>query len=387
MRFWSSIVSLLMVATLFVACEGGDNGLSNQSGHEGSRVDSNDTSLPCVVTDVEYVYPGKEWEHTTFEECGFEDCSATIKSVYGAHTSLCIVVGGKIMYESGDDASLYYLASSRKSLLSMLYGIGVDRGIVDLNLTIGELIEQGIIKEDIDEGDIKGLLDIEKTATIEHCIMSRSGVYHQASNSGSTLDTPSKVPARGSKEPGSYYLYSNWDFNVAGAILDGIMGESVFDMFERELAQPLQFEAWDRTKHSYGGDTSKSIYKCYHFKLVVRDMARLGYLMLRKGKWAYDDQIISEEWVAKSTSILSTREETGNDYFGYGYMWWVLDDEEEPEALQGTYSASGAGGQFIMVVPGLDMVIAVKRDDTVTGSWSLNKTYNLAKLLCNRRLQ
>ena len=386
MKFRLSLILLFMVV-LFVACESGDGGLYGNLGEGDSRGEAGKTEETTTTPDEEYVYPGKYWEYTTFEECGFEDCSATIKSVYGAHTSLCIVVGGKIMYESGDDASLYYLASSRKSLLSMLYGIGVDRGIVDLNLTIGELIEQGIIKEDIDEGDIKGLLDIEKTATIEHCIMSRSGVYHQASNSGSTLDTPSKVPARGSKEPGSYYLYSNWDFNVAGAILDGIMGESVFDMFERELAQPLQFEAWDRTKHSYGGDTSKSIYKCYHFKLVVRDMARLGYLMLRKGKWAYDDQIISEEWVAKSTSILSTREETGNDYFGYGYMWWVLDDEEEPEALQGTYSASGAGGQFIMVVPGLDMVIAVKRDDTVTGSWSLNKTYNLAKLLCNRRLQ
>ena len=116
-------------------------------------------------------------------------------------------------------------------------------------------------------------------------------------------------------------------------------------------------------------------------------MARLGYLMLRKGKWACDEQIISEKWVEKSTSVISTREETGNEYFGYGYMWWVLDDEEEPEALQGTYSASGAGGQFIMVVPGLDMVIAVKRDDSATGSWSIKKTYNLAKLLCNRRLQ
>lgn len=381
------LLMILAVAALFVACDkcgeyGSLNGGIGESGNPNGG-----TTQPSVSTDAEHVYPGKTWEYTSFEECGFQDCSETIQSVYGNATAVCIVVGGKIMYEYGSPTSVYYLASSRKSLLSMLYGIGVDRGIIDLNLTIGELIDQGIIKEDIDEGDIKGLLDIEKTATIEHCIMSRSGVYHQASNSGSTLDYPSKVPARGSVEPGTRYMYSNWDFNVAGAIFDGIMGESIYDTFERELAQPLQFEAWDRTIHAYGGDTSKSIYKCYHFKIIARDMARLGYLMLRKGKWACDEQIISEKWVEKSTSVISTREETGNEYFGYGYMWWVLDDEEEPEALQGTYSASGAGGQFIMVVPGLDMVIAVKRDDSATGSWSIKKTYNLAKLLCNRRLQ
>lgn len=383
MRFWSSVVSLLLVAISFVACEG--NGSSNSG-----QGDSVDTSLPGYsdeVVEVNYVYPGRSWKTTTFEECGYQDCSEDIQKIYGNATSLCIVVGGKIMYEYGSKTSTYYLASSRKSLLSMLYGIAVDRGIVDLSLTIGDLIKQGIIKEDIDEGDIKGLLDIEKTATIEDCISARSCVFHQASNSGSTLDNPDKVPARGSKTPGSYYMYSNWDFNVSGAILDGIMGESIYDMFERELAQPLQFEAWDRSIHKYSGNMSKSIYPAYHFKLVVRDMARLGYLMLRKGMWAGDDQLISEEWVEKSTSVISTREETGNDYFGYGYMWWVLDDEEEPEALQGTYSASGAGGQFIMVVPGLDMVIAVKRDDTATGSWSLIKTYNLAKLLSKRRLE
>lgn len=378
---------LLLAAMLFVACESDYNGMYGNLGQDDSRGDTSETGPTTDTPNTEYIYPGKYWEYTTFEECGYKDCSNEIQNVYSNATAVCIVVGGKIMYEYGDMESIYYLASSRKSLLSMLYGIGVDRGIVDLSLTIGELIEQGIIEEDIDEGDIKGLLDIEKTATIEHCISARSGVFHQASNSGSTLDNPDKVPARGSKTPGSYYMYSNWDFNVSGAILDGIMGESIYDTFERELAQPLQFEAWDRTIHAYGGNTSKSIYKCYHFKIIARDMARLGYLMLRKGKWAYDDQIISEEWVEKSTSVISTREETGNGYFGYGYMWWVLDDEEEPEALQGTYSASGAGGQFIMVVPGLDMVIAVKRDDTATGSWSIKKTYNLAKLLCNRRLQ
>lgn len=382
---------LLLAAMLFVACESGDNGSYGNLGGDDSRGEAGNTENP-TTPDVEYIYPGKQWDYATFEECGYKDCSEEIVSYlksYSDVTSLCVVVGGKMMYEYGDMESTYYLASARKSICSMLYGIAVDRGIIDLSTTIGELIEQGIIDEDLDEGDIKGLLDIEKRATIEHCISARSGVYHQASNTGSTLDDPSKVPARGSVEPGTRYMYSNWDFNVAGAILDGYMGEKMYDMFEREIAQPLQFENWDRTIHSYGGDTSKSIYPAYHFKLTARDMARIGYLMLRKGKWAHGEQIISEEWIAKSTSVISTRQETGNTRFGYGYMWWVFNNNSSqyPAELQDIYAANGSGGQFIVVAPQIDMVLVIKRNkDVLADSWNLSRPYYLLEKIYKNRL-
>ena len=400
----------LAAVLLLVACEGGNGGEGGKGNSNGdgpkeelpdnpNNPDNPDNpnsdsqggaTLPGVTTEVDYVYPGKTWEKTTFEECGYSDCGDQIEEFVktnGDVTSLFIAVKGKELYKYGSMTTTYYIASSRKSLCSMLYGIAVDRGIIDLNTTIGTLIELGIIREDIDEGDIKGLLDIEKTATIEHCISARSGVFHQASNSGSTLDNPENVPPRGSKTPGTYYMYSNWDFNVSGAILDGYMGESIYDMFEREIAIPLQFEAWNRSKHSYSGDTKKSIYPAYHFKITAPDMARVGYLMLRKGRWANNNQIISEAWVEKSTSIISTRQETGNSYFGYGYMWWVLDRKDEPEDFQGTYTAIGAGGQYIMVIPKLDMVLAIKRNqDELTTSFGSADTYNIAKLIYKNRL-
>ena len=58
--------------------------------------------------------------------------------------------------------------------------------------------------------DVEGLLDIEKRAKIDHLATSRSGVFHVASNGG--YDEKNILP-RGSKEPGSYYVYNNWDFN------------------------------------------------------------------------------------------------------------------------------------------------------------------------------
>jgi len=73
-------------------------------------------------------------------------------------------------------------------------------------------------------------------------------------------------------------------------------------------------------------------------------MARLGYLFLKKGRWA-GKQIVSRRWVKEATrSHIDTRDEAG-----YGYQWWVREDPFRFEAL-------GRGGQRITVLPQLDMV-------------------------------
>ncbi|MFC2158657.1 hypothetical protein ACFLT9_12545 [Acidobacteriota bacterium] len=98
-------------------------------------------------------------------------------------TGLLVVVGGKVLFEYGDLEQLSYLASVRKSILSILYGKYVGDGTIRLNMTLEEL---GI-------DDIQGLLPIEKKATIDHLITARSGIYHPASNAG---DSTASAPAR-----------------------------------------------------------------------------------------------------------------------------------------------------------------------------------------------
>jgi CubicO group peptidase (beta-lactamase class C family) len=53
--------------------------------------------------------------------------------------------------------------------------------------------------------------------------------------------------------------------------------------------------------------------------------------------------------------------------WGYGYMWWVWDADQSGDAMAGAYSARGLGGQFITVIPGLDLVIAHKTNIRVNG--------------------
>jgi CubicO group peptidase (beta-lactamase class C family) len=98
--------------------------------------------------------------------------------------------------------------------------------------------------------------------------------------------------------------------------------------------------------------------------LSTRDMARLGYLMLRGGNWA-GNQLIPRDWVKKITSPVTRLEEMNPAPFrkgrlGYGYLWWIFDGPEAVGPYEGAFTGSGAGGQFITVLPKLDLVVAHK---------------------------
>ena len=304
------------------------------------------------------VFPGEEWVEIQDEEVepmGW-DYDALVKAWRYTRdstnaTGLFVVIGGKLMMDFGDVEELSYLASCRKSILAMLYGNYVENGKIDLNETLEEL---GV-------DDHQGLLPHEKKATIRDLISARSGIYHPASNGG---DNQADAPKRGSQQPGEYYLYNNWDFNAAGAIFESQSGVDIFDALQKDLAGPLQFQDFKREEQKKLGDLERSKFPAYHMWLSTRDMARLGLLMLHKGKWK-DKQVVPARWVEESVSVVTPSGEMNpgslrNGEFGYGYMWWVWDGEDVPEALQGAYSARGAYGQYITVIPKLDLVVALK---------------------------
>lgn len=317
-------------------------------------------SLFAFTLSAQTIYPknGEDWQRAKPSKYGFDDKAIKDLRRYiidsMATTGMMIIVGGESIFQYGNIERLSYIASCRKSVLSMLYGKYVKNGTIKLNATLEEV---GIT-------DHGGLLPIEKRAKVLHLIQARSGIYHQASNPGSALDNPARVPERGSKKPGSYFLYNNWDFNAAGTVFEKMTGKSIFVALEEDLALPLGFQDWDISKQRYGGNKSKSIHPAYHMHLSTRDMARIGYLMLRKGKWE-DKQIISKDWHKKMISVSTPAEEVNpngrrKSKFGYGYMWWLYQTDEP--ALKGAYAAHGAMGQYITVIPELDMVIAHKTD-------------------------
>lgn len=301
------------------------------------------------------VYPLAEWGTVSSPQAaGYSPAGLALVDSYidGLNThSVQVVVGGETLYQRGDLSAVSYVASVRKSILAMMYGKYVGNGTIDLDWTLEEL---GI-------DDIGGLLPLEKQARIEDLISARSGVYHPASNGG---DSTADAPPRGSQQPGSYYLYNNWDFNAAGGIFEMLTGRDIFQELDETLAVPLGFQDFDLASHEKSGDAERSQFLAYHMNFSTRDLARIGYLMLRGGKWR-DEQLIDPEWVRRMVTPVTQAPEMNpdslrNSGFDYGYMWWVLDDDTMPPVYKGAYAGRGHFGQYIMVIPALDMVVSHK---------------------------
>ena len=276
-------------------------------------------------------------------------------------SAMMVIAGGRVVYEYGDLQKISYLASCRKSVLAMLYGNYVASGKISLNKTLREM----------DFKDVGGLLPKELDATVEDLITARSGVYHPASNAGDATDS---APPRGSQKHGTYQLYNNWDFNAAGAVFEKLTGRDIFDALDTDLAKPIGMQDFDRSLHKKGGDLKRSVYPDYHMHFSTRDMARIGYVMLREGNWD-GRQLVPREWARRIVSLVSPvyelnppswREYAQGSLWGYGYMWWVWDDHRREGPFAGAYTARGAIGQYITVLPALDVVVAHKTVPSAT---------------------
>lgn len=300
------------------------------------------------------IFPGAAWARVApdsagFSTAGLDSVRTYLKTI--SSTGVMVVASGRVVFEYGNTEELSYLASARKSVLSMLFGNYVADGKVRLTKSLEQL---GI-------DDLGGLTDREQEATIEDLLGARSGVYHAASNPGDNL---AAAPPRGSQKHGTYFLYSNWDFNALGTIFEQETGRNIYDALETNLARPLGFQDWDRAVHQRSGDTTRSIHKAYHMNLSTRDMARLGYLMLRGGAWQ-GRQIVPGDWVRRSTTPVTRWSEMNpaslrGGQFGYGFLWWLFDGPTATGAYAGGYSAMGAVGQYITVLPALDLVVVHK---------------------------
>ena len=119
--------------------------------------------------------------------------------------------------------------------------------------------------------------------------------------------------------------------------------------------------------------------------MTARDMARFGLLFLREGNWR-GRQLIPRDWVRASTTSYSDARNNG----GYGYMWWVATNGKLLHSVQlpeGTYTARGAGGHYILVVPRYDLVIVHRVNTDVRGRAVTHKQFSeLVRLILDARI-
>lgn len=264
------------------------------------------------------------------------DRAAAYAQEIGA-SSVIVIQDGELVFEIGDTSRKISAHSVRKSIVGALYGIAVERGLIDISRTLGEL---GF--DDVGPP----LTATEKTARIEDLLTARSGIYHPS------VRSEGGYPAPGSHAPGEAFFYNNWSFNALGGIFESLVGMSLGEAFDEWIAKPtgmLDFDV-DDVRYEAGG---ASVFPAYRFWLSGRDMARFGQLYLDAGRWG-DREIIRADWVL--TTFTKHTDNPGGA--SYGYLWWIMPD--------GSYLATGTGGQKIRLFPETRTMI-VTRVDTGDG--------------------
>ncbi|UCF05837.1 MAG: serine hydrolase [bacterium] len=281
-------------------------------------------------------------------------------------TACMIVHDGAVVAAWGDIERRFMCHSVRKSLLSALYGIYVDAGVIDTKKTLEEM---GI-------DDSTPLTNQEKQARIVDLLKSASGVYLPAASE----PLNARKPPRGSHEPGDRMYYNNWDFNALGTIFETETKTDLFREFERRIAEPIQMQDFRRRDGHYSYQMERSTHPAYIFRMSARDLARFGLLYLNKGVWI-DLRIISESWVKQSTS----KQIDANRAMGYGYLWWVY--KKKPYSKKKMYSALGVGEQALEIVPSEKLVIVLRTDTFAHKNVSRSERLDLIRLILEAKCE
>lgn len=182
---------------------------------------------------------------------------------------------------------------------------------------------------------------------------------------GQDSDPTGRIPANDSNwvkaflatpvanDPGTIFLYNSMATYMLSAIVQKVTGEKVIDYLTPRLFEPLGIKGIDWEVDPQGINTGG-----WGLRLRTEDMARFGQLYLQKGEWE-GTQIIPEAWVEEATTAHIEQAPDApqsvkdlSDWLqGYCYQFW--------RCRNNGFRADGAFGQYILVLPEKDAVIAI----------------------------
>ena len=242
--------------------------------------------------------------------------------------AVVVYCGEERAYASGALAEKYNVASVRKSLVSALYGIAAERGLVDLDASLGQL--------GFDDA-LHPLSTSERKATLRQLLEARSGIYLPAH--GESPSMRRRKPERGSYPPGAHFYYNNWDFNALGLVFEQVAGMALGEAFQAWIAQATGMEDFEPGDVVWQPADERAGLAMYRFFMSARDLARFGTLYANGGRWR-QQQVIPAGWVGETLSVYSTV--PYGIWDGYGLLWWY-------KANSDSWWALGSGGQRIVV--------------------------------------
>jgi CubicO group peptidase (beta-lactamase class C family) len=240
-----------------------------------------------------------------------------------------------------DPETPQHVYSISKSFTSAAVGLAIDEGLFGLDDALVELFPDdapAVIDERLASLRVRHLL----TMTTGHEGDTTDALFE--AGDGSWVRAFLELPLV--NDPGSTFFYNTGASYVLSALVQARSGERLLDYLTPRLLEPLGIvgASWQQSPHGvdFGG-----------FGLFVRtrDIAAFGQLLLQRGRWG-DRQLLPEAWVDAATAFQVPNAENDMDddwQQGYGFQFW--------RSSHG-YRGDGAFGQYCLVVPELDLVLA-----------------------------
>jgi CubicO group peptidase (beta-lactamase class C family) len=300
-------------------------------------------------------WPTEKWMEATPESQGVDSralgdaVSAILEKKLPVH-SLLVVRHGAIVLDANfypySPGTLHDVASVTKSVTSILVGMAIDRGYLGGVTDPALPLLKRPLPSDMD--------DRKRKITIESLLTMTSGfdcgavgvahtteaelaeMRHQPDWIAYALNLPMRF------EPNTRFAYCSVNNHLLPAIFTAQTGKKLSEFAREELFRPLGIK-----QYLWPEDPSGLTFGWGDLHLVSRDMAKIGLLYLRGGKWE-ERQVVSKQWVRASFEPHTTM----RPGVGYGYSWWI-NLERNPHIPE----AEGRGGQRISVLPDKDVVV------------------------------
>lgn len=292
--------------------------------------------------------------------------------VLGHVRSVLVSVAGETVIEyyhqrTADDHA--HVWSVTKSVISVLVGIAVDEGLLQVDQTLAELLPE----------HASVMTEAQKTITLQQLLTMTAGFPAEDGGlSAEAEDTVQLMLLYGlMDEPGVTFSYSNSSAHLVAAVLRRAVDRPILDYAREKLFDPLGIDtspAWegvdlgpaggfDGAGFAWATDRSGVHMGPWGLKLTSPDLVKLGELCLNDGRWQ-GKELVSSDWVRASTWNQLNSDQQGSGG-AYGYFWWVADIEDHP-----AFIAMGSYFQRIYVIPARQTVIVVTADVGDDGAYA-----------------
>jgi len=267
---------------------------------------------------------------------------------------------GKIGHVTFKPDTLHDLRSCSKSIIGLLYGIALERG----KAPPPEAPLFSAFPEYADLADKDG----RDRLTIQHVLTMTMGTdwnesslpYSDPRNSEIAMDNAPDhyryiLERRVVDTPGAHWTYCGGATALLARIIAKGSGKTLHEFARENLFDPLGMGATEWVTGRDGEPFAAS-----GARMAVRDLARIGAMMLKGGKVG-ERAVVPSDWVTRSITPAVSADEVRR----YGYQWFVLDIAfGKPKGwavgrLERMWMAQGEGGQRLFIIPALQLVVAI----------------------------